>query len=145
MSLNKPAAGQAELTGRNVPKLKAHKVSFKKKWVWLFRWALSCVELIWILMRFISTRCCFVFYIHFAALLPAVMEIRSKVGVHQEARGPFSQCMELLLLLLLVPNLSIYLLNGPRGVYGNSYLNTRPPTATHYRLVYQGCSQKRRN
>lgn len=31
MSLNKPAAGQAELTGRNVPKLKALKVSLKKK------------------------------------------------------------------------------------------------------------------
>lgn len=71
------------------------------------------------------------------------MEIRSKVGVHQEAHGPLSLRMELQ--LLRVSYLSIYLLNGPRGVYGNSYLNTRPPTATHYRLVYQSCSQKRRN
>lgn len=45
-------------------------------------------------------------------LLPAVMEITSRVEIHREARGPFSLRTE----LLLGANLRIYLLNGPRGI-----------------------------
>lgn len=76
----------------------------------------------------------FVFCLPFTSLhsFLRLWKLGTKLGVHQEARGPLSPLTKP---LLLAPNLSVYLVNGPRGVYVNSYLNTRLPTATHYRLL----------